>query len=74
MGNSQLKTFREIKIDGREVEFSNGFADLHLESYQQILSGNGFSISDTRQAIETVSEIRDLPISLGGGELHPKLK
>ncbi len=74
VGNPQLKTFREIKIDGREIEFSNGFSDLHLESYQKILSGNGFSISDSRQAIETVSEIRNLPISLGGGELHPKLK
>ena len=36
VGNPQLKTFREIKIDGREIEFSDGFSDLHLESYQQI--------------------------------------
>jgi len=35
-------TFRSIMIDGKEVEFSKGFTDLHTIACQNILSGNGF--------------------------------
>jgi len=67
-------TYRSIKIDGEELEFSNGFTDLHTVSYEQIISGNGFGISETRQAIEIVHSIRhSLPLGLKG-DYHPLVK
>ncbi len=52
------KTFRTLSIDGNEFEFSEGFTELHTESYKQILAGNGFPLIETRKSIELVSEIR----------------
>jgi len=62
-------TFRSIVVDGREIEFSQGFTDLHTKSYEEILKGNGFSLKDTRSSIELVSTIRNKEI-LGKGEKH----
>jgi UDP-N-acetyl-2-amino-2-deoxyglucuronate dehydrogenase len=53
------RTFRSLNIDGESFEFSDGFTELHTKSYEQILAGNGFSISETRKAIELVHNIRN---------------
>jgi len=50
-------THRLIVVDGQEVEFSEGFTNLHTASYQQILSGNGYRINDVRQSIELVYKL-----------------
>jgi UDP-N-acetyl-2-amino-2-deoxyglucuronate dehydrogenase len=61
------RTFRSITIEGDELEFSEGFTDLHKTSYTEILKGNGYGISETRQAIEIVHDIRhSSPIGLVG--------
>jgi UDP-N-acetyl-2-amino-2-deoxyglucuronate dehydrogenase len=52
------RTFRSIIVDGEEIEFSGGFADLHDRSYQLILDGRGFGLETSRCAIETVASIR----------------
>jgi UDP-N-acetyl-2-amino-2-deoxyglucuronate dehydrogenase len=52
------RTFRSISVDGEDVEFSDGFTDLHTISYRNILEGNGFGIEDARKSIEIVSDIR----------------
>jgi len=63
----EIKSFRSIKIDNEEIEFSDGFTDLHTISYQNILNNNGFTIQDVRLAIDIVSEIRDKqPIGVKG--------
>lgn len=64
------RTYRSITIDGQEIEFSNGFADLHTRSYQEILAGRSFGLEDNRVAIETVAAIRSA-VPTPGGELHP---
>lgn len=65
------RTYRSIQIEGEELEFSEGFTDLHTISYEQILAGNGFRIGETRTAIEIVHGIREAtPIGLKG-EYHP---
>jgi UDP-N-acetyl-2-amino-2-deoxyglucuronate dehydrogenase len=65
------RTYRSIQIEGEELEFSDGFTDLHTTSYEQILAGNGFRIGETRTAIEIVHEIREAtPIGLKG-DYHP---
>ena len=68
-----LRTYRSITVDGEEIEFSDGFTDLHTRSYEQILAGNGFPLEANRTAIETISAIREAAIEPGRGERHPVL-
>jgi UDP-N-acetyl-2-amino-2-deoxyglucuronate dehydrogenase len=51
-------TFRSISIDGKELEFSEGFTDLHTVVYQEILNGKGFGPEDTRASIQLAHDIR----------------
>jgi UDP-N-acetyl-2-amino-2-deoxyglucuronate dehydrogenase len=67
------RTFRSIAIDNKELEFSDGFTELHTKSYQEILKGNGFGLADVRKSIEIVHDIRNASISQNG-EKHPFLK
>jgi UDP-N-acetyl-2-amino-2-deoxyglucuronate dehydrogenase len=64
-------TFRSITVDGEEVEFSEGFTDLHTRSYQEILAGRGFGIEEVRPSIEIVSTFRQLPVGKGQAPMHP---
>ncbi len=64
------KTYRSITVDGEEIEFSEGFTDLHTESYRGILAGRGFGLTDVLPSIETVSAIRTAPIELDVGDHH----
>lgn len=66
-------TFRSLTIDGRELEFSEGFTDLHTESYRQILAGQGYGVADVRRSIEIVSHIRHAAPLPDQGETHPHL-
>ncbi len=52
------RTYRSITVDGEEVEFSEGFTDLHTRSYEQIFVGNGFGLEDARRSITIAQEIR----------------
>lgn len=64
-------TYRSIKIESEELEFSSGFNDLHTKVYKEILSSKGFRLDDTKTAINIVHEIRSKkPIGLKG-EYHP---
>lgn len=65
------RTYRSITVDGNEVEFSNGFTDLHTISYQDILSGGGFGLEEARKSIEIVSEIRNQDEGGVRTEIHP---
>ena len=58
-------TFRSITVDGEEVEFSEGFTDLHTRSYEEILAGRGFGIDDARPSIELAHRVREQPITPG---------
>jgi UDP-N-acetyl-2-amino-2-deoxyglucuronate dehydrogenase len=66
-------TFRSITIDGEELEFSGGFTDLHTQSYQQIVAGDGFTLEDVRPSVEAVSYIRTADVDASKGEQHPFL-
>jgi UDP-N-acetyl-2-amino-2-deoxyglucuronate dehydrogenase len=67
-------TFRSIGIDGREVEFTEGFTDLHTRVYEELLAGRGFSIDDARPAIELAHGIRTAPVVASGADAHPSLQ
>ena len=65
-------TFRSITCDGVEIEFSEGFTDLHTVSYQAVLDGKGYGIEDARHCVETVETIRTLtPTRAENDEGHP---
>lgn len=53
------RTYRSLLMEGEEIEFSDGFTDLHTRSYQEILKGNGFSLADARPSIELAHKIRN---------------
>lgn len=59
--NAGKRTYRSIQMDGEDFEFSEGFTELHNRSYEQVLEGNGFSLEETRKAIEIVNQIRTMP-------------
>lgn len=65
------RTYRSITIDGQEIEFSGGFTDLHTRSYEEILKGNGFGISDSVDAVKIVHDIRNMPVKGLVGDYHP---
>ncbi|MDO3379574.1 Gfo/Idh/MocA family oxidoreductase [Geoalkalibacter halelectricus] len=55
-------TFRSVRVDGQEVEFSEGFVDLHTVVYQEILAGRGFGIEEARPSIELVHNLRNAEV------------
>ncbi|MDR1725730.1 MAG: Gfo/Idh/MocA family oxidoreductase [Bacteroidales bacterium] len=68
------KTYRKIECEGEQIEFSDGFTELHTESYKNILAGKGFGLSEARSCIEIVSDIRNaVPTGLVG-DYHPLAK
>jgi UDP-N-acetyl-2-amino-2-deoxyglucuronate dehydrogenase len=73
-GDTGKRTFRSITVDGEEIEFSEGFADLHTLTYKEILAGRGFGLKEARQSVETAYTIRNSkPVGLQG-DYHPILK
>jgi len=66
-------TYRSITVDGKEIEFSEGFADLHTRVYEETLAGRGFGIVDARPSIELTYAIRMAPISSKDEYAHPLL-
>jgi UDP-N-acetyl-2-amino-2-deoxyglucuronate dehydrogenase len=71
---SGKRTYRSLTLEGKEIEFSDGFTDLHTKSYQHILEGKGFGLKEARPSIQTVYEIRNQPIAPLQGDFHPMLK
>ncbi len=52
------RTYRSITIEDKEVEFSDGFTDLHTQSYREILAGRGFRVETARPSVEIAQRIR----------------
>lgn len=67
------RTYRSITVDGEEIEFSGGFTDLHVRSYEEILAGRGFGLEENRTAIRTVAAIRGAKPLGRQGNYHPFL-
>jgi len=68
------RTYRHITVNNEELEFSEGFTDLHTITYREILRGNGYGLEDARQGIETVYQIRNSALSVLKDEYHPLIK
>jgi UDP-N-acetyl-2-amino-2-deoxyglucuronate dehydrogenase len=68
--NKGQRTYRSITVNGKEIEFSGGFTDLHTRSYEEILAGRGFGLETNRTAISTVAEIRKANAIGKQGDYH----
>ena len=68
------RTYRSITVDDEEIEFSQGFTELHTASYDAILNGRGYRISDTHDAIQIVHDIRHSNPVGPKGDFHPLAK
>jgi UDP-N-acetyl-2-amino-2-deoxyglucuronate dehydrogenase len=66
-------TVRSITIDGRPVDFSEGFSDLHTKLYEETLAGRGFGLNEARPSIELVHRIRYARLDRGHAPRHPYL-
>ena len=64
-------THRSLTMDGSEVEFSEGFGDLHTKVYQETIAGRGWGIEDARASIELVHRLRTQPLALRIDDPHP---
>lgn len=68
------RTFRSITMNGEEIEFSEGFTDLHTVSYKSVLDGKGFGLEEARKSIELVHGIRNAEVKGLVGDYHPLAK
>jgi UDP-N-acetyl-2-amino-2-deoxyglucuronate dehydrogenase len=67
-------THRSIQVDGAEIEFSEGFSDLHTEIYRVSLAGKGFTLQDTRASIELAYDLRHRQVESIYEHYHPLLR
>jgi UDP-N-acetyl-2-amino-2-deoxyglucuronate dehydrogenase len=65
--SSGRSAFRSLTVDGEEIEFSDGFADLHTRVYREILLGRGLGLDAARPGIELVHRIRQRPVTALSG-------
>ena len=72
--NNKKRTFRSIKIEGEELEFSGGFTDLHTKVYKEIIKGKGYGLDDAKNAVEIVHKIRNSQAIGLKGDYHPLAK
>lgn len=56
-------TFRSITVDGQEIEFSEGFTDLHTRVYEEILAGRGHGIDTARPSVQLAHRLRTAELS-----------
>ncbi len=68
--DSGARTYRSIMIEDQEFEFSGGFTELHTKSYEDIIEGGGFRISEAQKAIEIVSRIRESEQNMNSENAH----
>jgi UDP-N-acetyl-2-amino-2-deoxyglucuronate dehydrogenase len=69
----QTSTFRSVTVDGEEIDFTEGFAELHTRVYERTLAGQGFGIADARPSIELAYRLRTDAVTPPSDLVHPYL-
>ena len=72
--NGKPATFRSMKMNGEEFEFTEGFTDLHTRTYEEILAGRGYGLEDAKPAVDIASNIRRSRTIGLQGDYHPMLE
>ncbi len=68
------RTYRSLKLNGEEFEFSEGFTELHNKVYSRVLEGKGFGLDEAAPSIQTVYTIRNAQPAGLKGDYHPFCK
>ena len=74
VGGNKLKTYRSIICNGEQIQFSDGFTDLHTLVYKNILDGHGCGIEESRPSIQLVHELRNKDTNKTDNNIHPIVK
>ena len=69
-----MRTYRSMTLEGEEIEFSDGFADLHTRSYEEILRGKGFGVKEALPSIQIAHAIRHQTPTGLVSDYHPFAK
>ncbi|EQC43546.1 Gfo/Idh/MocA family oxidoreductase [Bacteriovorax sp. Seq25_V] len=67
-------TYRNITFNGEEIEFSDGFTELHKTVYTDVLNGHGYGVEDARNAITIVDSMRKMSLISASENKHPFLR
>ncbi len=70
MGVAKEKVYRRMVIEGEEINLTQGFDDLHTESYKQILAQGGFGLDEAMASIKLAYELRNLSVSEPNEDSH----
>lgn len=54
--------YRVLTVDGDQVEFSEGFVNLHAETYRHVIEAGGFRIDDVSPSISLAHQIRNCAV------------
>lgn len=68
---SGKRTYRSLRMNNEEIEFSDGFTELHTKSYEDILQGKGFGLSEAKSSIDLAHQIRHAKPAGTTGDYHP---
>lgn len=71
---SGRRTYRSITFGNEEIEFSDGFTELHTESYRRVLEGKGFGLDDVAPCLDLTYRIRNTKVSENADSIHPFVK
>lgn len=67
------RTYRSLIVDDQEIEFSEGFTDLHTKVYAETLDGRGVRIPEVRPSVELVYQVRLAKPTAPNADAHPWL-
>jgi UDP-N-acetyl-2-amino-2-deoxyglucuronate dehydrogenase len=65
--------FRSLSMNGQEIEFSEGFTELHTAAYREILAGRGFGLADAKPSVDLVYALRAAELVARPALGHPLL-
>jgi len=65
------RTFRTLHFDQWSFDFTEGFTELHTQSYQHILDHGGFDEKAAEEAISIVHQMRETALSELDQQAHP---
>ncbi len=54
-----MRSLRLLVMDDTVIDFNEGFAGLHIKSYEEIIAGRGFDIQGTRGVTNLVYQVRN---------------
>jgi len=70
MSNVQGTAHRSLLLDGQPWDFSEGFTDLHTESYRHIIAGQGWGIEEAAPGIELTWQLRQMTPKINPASAH----